>query len=122
MNNREGGVLYIGIGDEGCPVANSDIDSMQLKIADRIKHNILPSTLGLFDIIIEYYREYRINRLSGYGLYGNASGLSVHTEPDSDKFLWHDRLRGSFHRHYLFRDYVCGGISLSELADSGGKK
>lgn len=26
---------------------------MQLKIADRIKDNILPSTLGLFDIITE---------------------------------------------------------------------
>ncbi len=31
----------------------SDLDHTQLKIADRIKNNILPSTLGLFDIIIE---------------------------------------------------------------------
>ncbi len=53
MNNREVGVLYIGINDNGHPVANPDIDSMQLKIADRIKENILPSTLGLFDIITE---------------------------------------------------------------------
>ena len=53
LNNREGGVLYIGIDDEGHPVENSDMDSMQLKIADRIKNNILPSTLGLFDIITE---------------------------------------------------------------------
>ncbi len=30
-----------------------NIDSMQLKIADRIKNNILPSTLGLFDIVTE---------------------------------------------------------------------
>ncbi len=44
LNNREGGMLYIGIDDEGCPIANPDIDSMQLKIADRIKDNILPST------------------------------------------------------------------------------
>ena len=29
------------------------MDSMQLKIADRIKNNILPSTLGLFDIVTE---------------------------------------------------------------------
>lgn len=53
LNNREGGALYIGIDDDGCPVVNPDIDSMQLKIADRIKDNILPSTLGLFDIITE---------------------------------------------------------------------
>lgn len=44
LNNREGGMLYIRIDDEGCPIANPDIDSMQLKIADRIKDNILPST------------------------------------------------------------------------------
>ena len=54
LNNREGGILYIGVDDKGEPVGNSDIDSMQLKIADRIKNNILPSTLGLFDIVTEY--------------------------------------------------------------------
>ena len=53
LNNREGGILYIGIDDDGHPVKNPDIDSIQLKIADRIKNNILPSTLGLFDISIE---------------------------------------------------------------------
>ncbi len=53
LNNREGGILYIGIDDAGHPVENQDIDSMQLKIADRIKNNILPSTLGLFDIVTE---------------------------------------------------------------------
>lgn len=53
LNNREGGILYIGIDDDGHPIGISDIDSMQLKIADRIKNNILPSTLGLFDIVVE---------------------------------------------------------------------
>ena len=36
LNNHEGGILYIGIGDDGRPVENPDMDSMQLKIADRI--------------------------------------------------------------------------------------
>jgi len=54
LNNHEGGTIYIGIDDEGHPLENPDIDSMQLKIADRIKNNILPSTLGLFDIATEY--------------------------------------------------------------------
>lgn len=53
LNNREGGILYIGLDDNGCPIKNQDIDSTQLKIADRIKNNILPSTLGLFDIVTE---------------------------------------------------------------------
>jgi len=52
LNNHEGGILYIGLDDDH-PIETADIDSMQLKIADRIKNNILPSTLGLFDIITE---------------------------------------------------------------------
>lgn len=51
LNNREGGVLYIGVDDEGKPVGVPDLDGTQLKIADRIKNNIPPSTLGLFDIV-----------------------------------------------------------------------
>ncbi|MCM1538223.1 MAG: ATP-binding protein [bacterium] len=36
LNNREGGVLYIGVDDKGNPVEIQNMDSMQLKIADRI--------------------------------------------------------------------------------------
>lgn len=53
LNNHEGGILYIGINDVGKPIENTNLDTTQLKIADRIKNNILPSTLGLFDIVIE---------------------------------------------------------------------
>ena len=63
LNNREGGILYIGIDDKGNPVINSDLDSMQLKIADRIKNNILPSTLGLFDIATEYVDNIPITKI-----------------------------------------------------------
>lgn len=63
LNNREGGILYIGIDDKGNPVKNSDLDSMQLKIADRIKNNILPSTLGLFDIATEYVDNIPITKI-----------------------------------------------------------
>lgn len=51
LNNREGGVLYIGLDDDGKRVGVPDLDGTQLKIADRNKNNILPSTLGLFDIV-----------------------------------------------------------------------
>lgn len=37
LNNQEDGILYIGIDNNGHPVENSQIDAMQLKIADRIK-------------------------------------------------------------------------------------
>lgn len=63
LNNREGGILYIGIDDKGNPVKNLDLDSMQLKIADRIKNNILPSTLGLFDIATEYVDNIPITKI-----------------------------------------------------------
>ncbi len=53
LNNREGGVLYIGIDDNGHSVEIDDVDGTQLKIADRIKNNILPSTMGLFDVVTE---------------------------------------------------------------------
>ena len=53
LNNKEGGILYIGLDDDGHPIGEFDLDATQLKIADRIKNNILPSTLGLFDIVTE---------------------------------------------------------------------
>lgn len=63
LNNREGGILYIGIDDEGNPVKIQDLDFMQLKIADRIKNNILPSTLGLFDIVTEYIEDIPVTKI-----------------------------------------------------------
>lgn len=53
LNNREGGILYIGMDDDGKPVGVLEPDQVQLKIADRIKNNILPSTMGLFDIVLD---------------------------------------------------------------------
>lgn len=53
LNNHEGGILYIGIDDHGHPTGLQDLYSIQLRIADRIKNNILPTTLGLYDIITE---------------------------------------------------------------------
>jgi len=51
LNYREGGIIYIGITDSGTLFGVQDIDNVQLKIKDRLKNNILPSCLGLFDII-----------------------------------------------------------------------
>ncbi len=76
LNNREGGILYIGVDDNGNPVGNSDIDSMQLKIADRIKNNILPLTLGLFDIVTEYMNNTSFSNLSFKSTFSSIRLLS----------------------------------------------
>ena len=53
LNYKEGGIIYVGINKNGQVVGVEDIDLTQLQIKDRIKNNIQPSTLGLFDVIVE---------------------------------------------------------------------
>jgi len=53
LNYHQGGVIYIGIDNLGNTVGIDVIDDTQLKVADRLKNNILPATLGLFDVIAE---------------------------------------------------------------------
>ena len=53
-----GGNIYIGIKDNGEIIGlNEDLDKLQLEIKDRIKNNIEPSTLGLFDIEVKTYND-----------------------------------------------------------------
>lgn len=56
LNYREGGDLYIGVNDDGTAATINDIDSVQCAVADRIKNNIQPTTLGLFDVVKEKYQ------------------------------------------------------------------
>jgi ATP-dependent DNA helicase RecG len=53
LNYHDGGIIYIGIDKQGKAVGVHDADALQLAIKDRIKHNIQPSALGLFDVILE---------------------------------------------------------------------
>lgn len=53
LNYREGGMLYIGIDDDGTPVGVKDIDGDMLKLKDRIRKGISPSPMGLFDVCME---------------------------------------------------------------------
>lgn len=53
LNYREGGTIYVGIRKNGQVVGIEDVDLTQLQVKDRIKNNIQPSTLGLFDVIVE---------------------------------------------------------------------
>lgn len=50
--NTNGGNIYLGINDKGDIIGiNGNIDLLQRTIKDRIKDNIMPSTLGLYDVI-----------------------------------------------------------------------
>ena len=53
LNYKEGGYIYIGIDKDGLIVGVMDVDDCMLRLKDRIKHNISPSAMGLFDIAEE---------------------------------------------------------------------
>lgn len=53
LNYKDGGVIYIGIDKDGNVFGVEDCDKVQLAIKDRLKNNIQPSIMGLFDIIHE---------------------------------------------------------------------
>lgn len=54
LNSREGGRIFLGIDTRKelvCGVENPD--QVQLQIKDRLKNNIEPSIMGLFDVVME---------------------------------------------------------------------
>ena len=56
LNYREGGDIYIGVNDDGTPTGLDDVDGIMLAVGDRIRNNIQPSTLGLYDVVREKYQ------------------------------------------------------------------
>ena len=63
LNYYEGGEIYIGIDDDGSTYGVKDVDGIQRKIVDRIKNNILPATMGLFDIVAETFQDKKIIKI-----------------------------------------------------------
>ncbi|MDR1004507.1 MAG: putative DNA binding domain-containing protein [Prevotellaceae bacterium] len=63
LNYREGGLLYIGIDNMGRHYPIADIDGTMLKIKDRLKNNILPSCLGLFDVCTDMMEGHRVIKI-----------------------------------------------------------
>ena len=53
LNSHEGGFIFIGIDKTGQRVGVADLDGDMLKVKDRIKNNISPSAMGLFDVLEE---------------------------------------------------------------------
>lgn len=63
LNYREGGIIYIGIDDNGRPVENANLDNDILSIKNRLRDNILPSPMGLFDVTIERIEDIPVIRV-----------------------------------------------------------
>ncbi len=63
LNYREGGILYIGIDKTGKAIGVEDIDGDMLKIKDRIRNNISPSPMGLFDVTMETIEGVKVIRV-----------------------------------------------------------
>ena len=52
--NTDGGNIFIGVNDKGLITNNlGDIDLLQRTIKDRLIKNIMPSILGLFDVVLK---------------------------------------------------------------------
>ncbi|MFN7845594.1 MAG: RNA-binding domain-containing protein [Bacteroidota bacterium] len=56
LNYPEGGLIYVGMDAKGKPVGVLYADADMLKLKDRIKNNIAPSAMGLFDVVLEQYK------------------------------------------------------------------
>ena len=63
LNYHEGGIIYIGVDKDGKIVGCQNPDETQLKIKDKLKHNISPSCLGLFEVILETIEEQSIIKI-----------------------------------------------------------
>jgi len=63
LNYAGGGEIIIGIDDNGKTVGVVDSDAVQLRIVDRIRNNIRPQTLGLFDVVQDQIDEKDVIRV-----------------------------------------------------------
>src|SRR5690606_25731203 len=53
LNYVGGGTIYLGVDKNGKTLGINDSDTIQLQIKDRLRNNVAPSCLGLFDIVVE---------------------------------------------------------------------
>jgi predicted HTH transcriptional regulator len=52
LNYPGGGEIYVGVDDNGKKIGIENADSVQRMIVDRIRNNILPQALGLFEVVL----------------------------------------------------------------------
>ena len=69
LNTNEGGFIYMGIDKTGKTIGVPNPDAVQLELKDRFKNNILPSCMGLFDILLEKRNDKNIVKIIVAGGY-----------------------------------------------------
>lgn len=111
--NATGGTIYIGVEDAGNIVGIENSDDCMLRLKDRIRNNIQPSAMGLFDISVEHIEGKNVVKLlvagglekpyykTKYGLTSKGVFIRVGTaaEPMSQPQI--DRLFATRTRHSL---------------------
>ena len=60
LNSKTGGDIYLGVDDDGTVLGVENPDNLQRVIIDRIRNNILPTTLGFFDVVTEELEEKKV--------------------------------------------------------------
>ena len=64
LNYNKGGYIYIGVMKDGTTIGVENIDDCMLKLKDRVKHNISPSAMGLFDIAEEQRDGHKVIKIT----------------------------------------------------------
>lgn len=111
--NATGGTIYIGIEDAGNVVGIENSDDCMLCLKDRIKNNIQPSAMGLFDISVEHIEGKNVVKLlvagglekpyykTKYGLTSKGVFIRVGTAAEPMPQPQIDRLFATRTRHSL---------------------
>ena len=96
LNSHEGGVIYVGIDKIGKVVGIVDPDGDILKIKDRIKNNVSPSAMGLFDVVVEEHEGKEIIKITVAS--GSEKALfQKEIWDDRERLLYPSRYSGGTH-------------------------
>jgi predicted HTH transcriptional regulator len=112
LNYHEGGIIYIGVNKDGKIIGCQNPDETQLKIKDKLKHNISPSCLGLFEVILETIEDKYVikiiiasgretpyyikkNGMSEKGCYIRVGSSSEPMSQNMIEYLFSNRVRNS---------------------------
>lgn len=100
LNYHDGGIIYLGIDKDGFAHGVNNADQLQLIIVKgRLRNNIQPSIMGLFDIIIEQRESKEIIRITVAG---------GQEKPYYLKNIWHDGKRLLHPSRQCIRTHAAG--------------
>lgn len=87
LNSNKGGIIYIGVDKNGVPTGLKHIEKGLLLIKDRLVDNVLPSCLGLFDVLIEEIDGNKIIKLIVAGGYEKPYYIKKHGLSEQGVFI-----------------------------------